>query len=94
MPDMRDYLMFEIAVVFEKQDMNKKAKVNTGFEISKVLDDSTYIDSNAEEEGEEDDDRDFDEHNGPPNDDRVDFWESLEVLNYENATVAANITFK
>ena len=37
MPDMRDYLMFEIGVVFEKQDKNKKVKQNSGKDLTEVL---------------------------------------------------------
>jgi hypothetical protein len=40
MPDMRDYLMFEIGVVFEKQDKNKKVKQNSGKDLTEVLDDN------------------------------------------------------
>ena len=92
MPDMRDYLMFEIATVFEKQDHEKKVKKNTGKELSKVLADEKYVATNAEEE--DDDSEEEEPRDGSQKQDEARFWESLEIPHYENKTQAEDISFK
>jgi len=51
--------------------------------LSKVLGDENYLEANAEED--EDDDHDLKRANDKGEEDKG-FWESLELLQYENKT--------
>ena len=62
--------------------------------MSKVLDDNTYLEGNAEEE-EDDEEPGNDQNRDNGKDREADrYWENLELLHYENKTEAEDISFK